>query len=82
MNLLPNPEILVAFDKSFEQESLIVNPSSAPVVKFVVRTHHSNYLDLQSSELKVETNFGKDASGNTNLKTEVFDAFTVPIAGG
>ena len=69
---------MVTFENPLKQETLPVTYSKAPVVEFVLTTDRNIYLDLQSIELKVETNNGEGANGSTNLETE---GSTVPKAG-
>ena len=81
LNFFSKSEVFVTSGNSFEQETAPVTSSNAPVVEFVPTTDRHFYLDLKNLELKVETNIGKGANGNTNLEMEVVDVASVPIAG-
>ena len=80
LNFFFQTEVLVCFNNSFDRETLLVTSFNAPVVHFVLRTDRNIYLVSQSIELKVETNVGKGANGNTDLETEVVSAASVSTA--
>ena len=80
LDIFSKPEVLVSFDNSFEQETLLVTAHHAPVFEFVLTTDRNIYLDLQSVDLKLEAKIGKGANGNTNLETELAGGNTVAKA--
>ena len=80
-NLISKLEILVLSDNPFEQTTLPIASSNTPVVDFQLTTDRDVYSDWQRIELKVGTNIGTGANGNTKCENDVFGSATVLKAG-